>query len=157
MTTLELVLRQIDQAFDRKSWHGTNLRGALRGITAKQAAWRPAPSRHNIWELTLHAAYWKYTVDRRIAGATRGTFPLAGSNFFERPQSKNFSEADWKADVEILLKQHRDLRATIAGLDASRLETATDGKMRILDLAIGIAAHDLYHAGQIQSLKRLQR
>ena len=46
----------IDEAFDKKSWHGPNLRGSLRGVTAQQAAWRPGPDRHNIWELALHAA-----------------------------------------------------------------------------------------------------
>jgi len=54
-----------------------------------------------------------------------------------------------------LVKTHRDLRTAIASLAPARLETELDGKMRILDLVIGIAAHDLYHAGQIQLLKRL--
>ena len=51
------LLELLDEAFDKKSWHGPNLRGAIRGIDAAQAAWRPAGDRHNIWELTLHAAY----------------------------------------------------------------------------------------------------
>ena len=52
-----MLLDSLDEAFDRKSWHGPNLRGAIRGVTAAQAVWRPAGDRHNIWELTLHAAY----------------------------------------------------------------------------------------------------
>ena len=43
-----LLLRAIDEGFDRVAWHGPNLRGSLRGVTAAQAAWRPAPDRHNI-------------------------------------------------------------------------------------------------------------
>ena len=50
----------LDEAFDRRSWHGTNLRGSIRGLPRSTAAWRPAPDRHNIWELVVHAAYWKY-------------------------------------------------------------------------------------------------
>ena len=157
MTTVALVLRQIDQAFDHGSWHGTNLRGSIRGVSASQAAWRPQPDRHDIWELVLHAAYWKYTVLRRIDSRELGSFALAGSNFFHRPESKDFTEAQWKADVKILVETHRDLRACIAGLSEKRLESGTSGKLRILDLVIGIAAHDLYHAGQIQALKRMQR
>ncbi|HEX6433553.1 MAG TPA: hypothetical protein VFZ87_04905, partial [Gemmatimonadales bacterium] len=57
-----MLLEITDQAFDRKSWHGTTLRGALRGLMPEEALWRPGPERHNIWELTLHAAYWKYAV-----------------------------------------------------------------------------------------------
>ena len=63
-----LLLGLIDEAFDKRAWHGTNLRGALRGIDARQASWRPGPGRHNIWELALHAAYWKYAVRRRLTG-----------------------------------------------------------------------------------------
>ena len=65
---IRVVLNLLDEAFDKKSWHGPNLRGSIRGVTAAQAAWRIAPDRHNIWELTLHAAYWKYVVRRRLSG-----------------------------------------------------------------------------------------
>jgi len=68
---VRLLLDLLDEAFDKKSWHGPNLRGSLRGVTPELAAWRPRPRGHNIWELTLHAAYWKYVVRRRITGSRR--------------------------------------------------------------------------------------
>ncbi|MCP4204404.1 MAG: DinB family protein [bacterium] len=151
---LEILLAAIDQAFDKKSWHGTNLRGALRGVTHAQASWRPAPARHNIWELTLHAAYWKYAVRRRLLGEPRGSFPHKGSDWFPRPQGK--SAADWKQDVRLLVETHRSMRNAIAGLRASDLHYVPAGStVSNLELVSGIAAHDLYHAGQIQLLKRL--
>ena len=57
MTITKLLLASIDEAYDARSWHGTNLRGSLRGVTREQAAWRAGESRHNIWELLVHAAY----------------------------------------------------------------------------------------------------
>ncbi len=67
------LLSILDQAYDHRSWHGTNLRGSLRGVSLRKAAWRPGRGRHNIWELVVHAAYWKYAAGRRIAGhAARG-------------------------------------------------------------------------------------
>jgi len=45
-----LLLQVIDQAYDRKSWHGANLRGSIRGVEAATAVWRPGEGRHNIWE-----------------------------------------------------------------------------------------------------------
>lgn len=80
-----MLLELLDEAFEKRSWHGPNLRGVLRGVTAEQAAWRAAPGRHNIWELTVHAAYWKYAVRRRLLGEKRGSFALEGSNWIERP------------------------------------------------------------------------
>jgi hypothetical protein len=62
---IQLLLQMVDQAFHQHSWHGTTLRGSLRGLSIEQALWRPGSERHNIWELILHTAYWKYIVRRR--------------------------------------------------------------------------------------------
>lgn len=79
------LLASLDEAFNRRSWHGTNLRGALRRVDLKTAAKRPQPGRHNIWELVVHAAYWKYDVRRRLKGEKPGGFALEGANFWTRP------------------------------------------------------------------------
>jgi len=105
---LALLLDGLEEAFHKKSWHGPNLRNALRGVTAKEAAWRPGKERHNIWELALHAAYWKYVVRRKLAGDKRGLFVLKGSNFFPRPEvSSAPSETAWRNDIAILETEHR--------------------------------------------------
>jgi uncharacterized damage-inducible protein DinB len=145
--TISLLLEILDHGYDKKAWHGPNLRGALRGISAKAAAWRPAPGRHNIWELLLHAAYWKYAARRRLRGEKRGSFPIAGSNWFA--SGGRSGEKAWKKDRDLLEREHQQLRATIAGLRKS--------KKRLPDaMLFGVAFHDVYHAGQIQLLKRLQ-
>lgn len=145
-----MLLELIDEAFEKRAWHGPNLRGVLRGVTAEEAAWRPAPGRHNIWELTVHAAYWKYAVRRRITGAKRGSFTLDGSNWFARPDG-DASEAAWKRDVALLVSEHKQLRAVVA--DYLR-DTRKPAEKYLFQIR-GIAMHDLYHAGQIQILKRL--
>jgi hypothetical protein len=151
--SIDQLLQIIDQAYNRKSWHGTNLRGSLRGISAEQAAWRPAPDRHNIWEIALHAAYWKYTVRRRLLEETRGSFPLKGSNWFMRPVDK--SEAAWKEDLGLLDQVHLSMREVVAAFPSDQLYMTPKGKKTSnFGLISGIAAHDLYHAGQIQLLKR---
>jgi hypothetical protein len=145
-----MLLDGMDEAFDRKSWHGPNLRGAIRGVTAVQAAWRPTGDRHNIWELTLHAAYWKYVVRRKILREKRGSFVLAGSNFFERPKSGwAAAERAWKEDIAILEAEHGKLRDTVAQLPARAFTPP------MCHLIRGAAAHDLYHAGQIRLLRRM--
>jgi hypothetical protein len=149
------LLQSIDEAFDRRSWHGTNLRGAIRGLDARRAAWRPGRGRHNVFELVLHAAYWKYAARRRLTGEKRGSFALAGSNWFPSPARP--TEGEWKGAVAMLADEHRRLRAVIAGLGAADLlRVAKGGRASNGGLVRGIVAHDLYHAGQIQLLKRLQ-
>lgn len=153
---VEQLLAILDTAYDRRSWHGTNLRGSVRGLTARQAAWRPDPKRHNIWELVVHAAYWKYTALRRLTGATRGSFPIKGSNWFAR--GDRVDDRAWRSDVALLDQMHRALREAVAHLGPADLEHTPGGsKVSNFALLSGIAAHDLYHAGQIQLLKRLQK
>jgi hypothetical protein len=151
------LLEMLDQAFDHRAWHGTNLRAAVRRVTANEAAWRPGKGRHNIWELTVHAAYWKYAVRRRILGGKRGSFVYKGSNWFVRPEGAS-TEAAWKADVALLLEMHHALRAAVAGLSSRDLRRKQRGSpFEIRAVVVGIASHDLYHTGQIQLIKRLMR
>lgn len=146
-----LLLDLLAEAFDRKSWHGTNLRGSIRGLSAGEAAWRPAPGRHDAWEIAVHAAYWKYVVRRRLTGEKRGSFPRKGSNFFPTPEPP--SAPAWAADVALLVEQHRLLVDAVA---SGAVPAEGPARAKALHLVRGAAAHDLYHAGQIQLLKRLR-
>src|SRR5262249_48805926 len=146
----ELLLNVLEEGYSKKAWHGPNLKQALKGVTAKEAAWRPARGRHNIWEEALHAAYWKYDVRRTLEGGTRGSFVLKGSNFFARPEKEQATEAAWKADKEILENEHERLREAVN----KALKNGRENK--VARLIYGVAFHDIYHAGQIRLLRRLQ-
>jgi hypothetical protein len=153
----DLLLAIIDQAYNRTSWHGTNLRGSIRRVGVEQAVWRPKPNRHNIWEIVVHAAYWKYAAARRFTSGARGSFGLKGSNWFRRPLDRaNATERAWREDVALLDETHDTLREAVARLSPEDLTRTPPGK-KVSNFALlsGIAAHDLYHAGQVQLLKRL--
>jgi DinB superfamily len=155
MTAREMLVAAIDEAFDRPSWHGTNLRGSIRGLDPAAVVWRPARDRHNIWELVVHAAYWKYTVRRRLTEEKRGSFALVGSNWFERPNQ--FDAAQWRADRDLLDGEHHRLREAVAAVPEARLnEVPRRSRFTLAGLIRGVAAHDLYHAGQVQLLKKLR-
>ena len=152
---LDELLFLIEQSYNKKDWHGTNLRGSIRGLSAREAAWRPGTSRHNIWEIMVHCAYWKYVVRRRILGEKRGSFPLKGSNWFQR--SADLSEQAWREDIKLLESCHRSLLDAVSQLNPGELSSSPAGsKVSNLAIIVGIASHDVYHAGQIQLLKRLQ-
>jgi hypothetical protein len=145
----------LDEAFDTRAWHGTNLRGSIRGLTAAAAAWRPEPQRHNVWELVVHAAYWKYVVRRRLTGEKRGSFALQGSNWFQRPLGSG-TDRELAADIRLLVREHDLLREVVAGMSDRELARPA-GQWTKGGLIRGAASHDLYHAGQIQILKRLRK
>jgi len=153
--TIRSLLRALEEAYDHRAWHGTNLRGSLRRLSPAQALWRPAAGRHNIWEEVLHAAYWKYALRKRLICGKRGQFPLKGSNWFASPKSADPRE--WKQALALLQQTHDSLLQSVAQFPAARLHRPVHGPFPAFDAILGIAFHDIYHAGQIQLLKRLQK
>ena len=155
MDTVKLwLLGLLDEAFAGPAWHGPSLSSAVRGLSAEQAAWRPAPGRHSAWEMVLHCAYWKHRVHERVAPGTAAPFPRTGKNWPDLPEE--ISTSRWKADVALLKRVHAELRAAVAALPPEILEQpAPRQKQTRLRNIAGICYHDIYHAGQIRLLRKL--
>lgn len=154
---MKILLQAIEEGYSKKAWHGTNLRGSIRGLAAKDALWRPGKNRHNIWEIVVHCAYWKYIVRRRILEEKRGSFPVEGSNWFIRPIGR-IDEKEWKQDIKLLDDMHKLLVTAIKTIKSSNLSNKPHGsKVDNRAIITGIAMHDVYHAGQIQVIKRMMR
>ncbi len=151
---VQVLLALLDEAYEGDSWHGPTLGASIRRVKSEEASWRPSPSARNVWEITLHSAYWKYAVARRFTGEKRGAFPRKGSNWFTRPS--NDSAESWTEDVKLLDEIHRRLRSCVESLNSADLDSAPPGSS-VTNGAIlrGIALHDVYHAGQIQTLRQM--
>ncbi len=150
-----LLLRLIDEAFDKTAWHGPNLRGSIRRVSAAEAVWRPRPGRRNIVEIVVHCAYWKYAVRRRLRGDKRGSFPLKGSNWFALPTS--LTRQQWLAYVALLDDEHLALRDAIATASLSQLSVTVGNRREPVAHVYGVAMHDTYHAGQVRTIKALYK
>jgi uncharacterized damage-inducible protein DinB len=153
---IALLVEAIQPRSGRQGWHGgpTPI-GAVRGVTAEQARWKPAPRRKSIWVLTLHIAYWKYAVRRLLDGSERGAFPRRPSNWPELPEQAD--ERSWAADVALLRAEHERLVQAASAVDPTLLSRRppTSRRWTYGELMVGVAMHDAYHTGQIQLLKRL--
>src|SRR6185503_84833 len=149
-----LLLFYLDQAFGRRGWHGPTLSALVRNVGVAEAMWRPSPGRHSVWELVLHAAFWKNTVRRRITGDGSVRFPRSPANWPKTPEGP--TARAWLDDVELLKAEHRKLVRTVSQFPAARLFRKV-GTTRFIpaDQIAGIAAHDLYHAGQIAMIRKL--
>ena len=152
---IQLLTQIVDHAFQRKSWHGTTLKGSIRGLTVAKAIWRPRSDRHNIWELVLHTAYWKYIVRRRLTRDKTLSLPRKPSNWPALPEQATARLL--QEDVALLQSEHDLLIAAISEFPPSQLHRrAPECQWTYVEHIHGIAAHDLYHAGQIQLLKKLR-
>ena len=142
------LLATLDYAFDKSSWHGPNLCNAIYRVKAQEAAWTP-PGRKSVWQQVLHAAFWKQRVLNRVGNTPRVRFPRKGSNWPMVPET--IGEEAWQADCDLLRDIHKRLRAAVAASDEKKLTPST---VRMIH---GAALHDIYHAGQINLIKRMRQ
>ncbi|HKK45856.1 MAG TPA: DinB family protein [Balneolaceae bacterium] len=153
--SLESIFEVLDPPRGFSPWHGgPTLMGALRGVDALQAAWKPAPDRHSIWELALHIAYWNYSVRRHFDPAVPKGFTRSPSNF---PQNPDTSDKAWKEDLSLITEEHNKLVLTLKAFPENRLNEKINNseKWTYAQLLTGIVVHDSYHIAQIQLMKRL--
>lgn len=146
----------IDSAFTGKGWQGATLTGSVRGLILKEALWRPGKNRKCIWEHLLHCAYWKHAVVRALTGEEPPPLDRSPSNW-PKPPARPTLKA-WREDLALLKRIHTMLQRAVDRIDPKDYpKTIPNRKNRYGVLIAGIAAHDLYHVGQIQLIKRLAR
>jgi len=153
---LHLLSWNLQPARGQRNWHGgPSPVTALRGVDADQAMWRPGARRKSIWALALHIAYWKYTVLRHLETELIQRFPRSPSNWPAPPATPD--GAAWNRDVTLLKEQHERLVGAVEKLSTSDLDRIPPAGRRWTygELVLGIAAHDAYHTGQIQLMKKL--
>jgi uncharacterized damage-inducible protein DinB len=154
MSEAARIADQLRRAFDGEAWHGDSVFEILKGVTAAQAAARPIPHAHTIWELVLHIAAWDGAVLRRLGGVA-----LELSNAENFPPVTDTSEAAWRAALAQVRRVHEELVAAVAALPDSRLSDLVPGKegahYKLYYMLHGVVQHELYHAGQIALLKKM--
>jgi hypothetical protein len=68
------------------------------------------------------------------------------------------TEKAWREDIHLLDEMHHSMCEAIVFLKPSDFNRKLAGsKFSIASIISGIACHDVYHAGQIQLLKRLMK
>jgi len=150
------LLDQLESVYHGKAWHGPTLRGSLRGLKAQEAGGTLAKSGHSIADIALHCAYWKYSVRRRLQNSKRGAFAWNGSNWFKLPRP--LTEVLWSKILHTLDEEHEALRLAVESFPESQLGRIRLGsKYSYYQLIQGIAAHDVFHAGQVRLLKGKKR
>ncbi len=133
------------------SWHGPSVTDALAGVTAARAARQPMPQAHSIWELVLHMTTWREEVCRYFEEGRYG--PVSDERNF--PQVGDVSDEAWKEAVDRLQQSQQRLVANLQELSEEDLgRQVEDNDCDCYLLLHGIIHHDLYHAGQINLLKK---
>jgi uncharacterized damage-inducible protein DinB len=154
----ERIVDQLQRAYDGNAWYGPPLRGLLADLTAAEAAKRPLPAAHSVWEIVLHLSGWVETIRIRLATGrpeqpAEGDWPAAGAT----------DEAAWARARNTLEERHAALVRAVAALDDAQLAACIGGAHEpsggesAYTTLHGLVQHNAYHAGQIAMLKRALR
>ncbi len=151
MGEVQRIDDQLKRTFERDAWHGPALREVLEGVTAKQAAARPIPGAHTIWELVHHIAAWEEVVTQRLGGEPWMEYPTEK----DWPPVLDEQPASWDDALGRLANARSQLRETVGAASEARLaETVPNADYTFYVLVHGVIQHGLYHAGQITVLKK---
>ena len=135
--------RILEEGYGPGAWHGPDLKAAVADVPADTAFRRPGPGRHNIAEIVLHHTWFVRSVVSQLTGRAPEPFLVKGEDWFELGEGKGPS---WPAIRRALEAYQQQLAGAIDS-------TLPEGER--FDLIMGITCHAVYHAGQIQLVKRL--
>ena len=148
-----VMARVLEEGYGPGAWHGPDLKAALADVSAEEAFWRPAAGRHSIAEIALHHAYCARSVRGQLSGKAPEPFVLEGEDWFAL--SRPGAPLDWKKVQAVVESEQGRVAAVLAEIAAGRVKSPI-GDVERFDLVLGLACHAVYHAGQVQLLKRLR-
>jgi DinB family protein len=147
----QLEERLLREAYGEGAWHGPDLKAALSDVDPDAAFRRPAPGRHNIAEIALHHAYYVHGVRAKLTDDDVEPFVLEGDDWFALPDSPALS---WQKVRDVVQLEQERLARMVGDIRAGRSRSPLS-ESEHFDLVLGITCHAVYHAGQIQLIKRL--
>jgi DinB superfamily len=149
MTPKGLESRVLNEGYGPGAWHGPDLKAALADVTSDLAFWRPSNGRHNIAEIALHHAFCARAVRGQLSGTPLEPFVLDGEDWFALPDE---SVLPWSKILAAVESEQQRLAASVADI-GQRASPMADAER--FNLVLGITCHAVYHAGQVQLIKRL--
>ncbi len=147
-----LESRVLREGYGPGAWHGADLKAALADVTPALAFWRPGAGRHNIAEVALHHAYCTRAVRAQLSGKPAEPFVVEGDDWFDLTDDTPLS---WPTVHATVTSEHDRLAALAGEIEARKVVSPLSDEER-LNVVLGITCHAIYHAGQIQLLKRLR-
>ena len=154
MTETKFIADQLRKAFEGDAWHGPSVRDVLDGVSAEQAAAKPVPDAHSIWELALHIAAWVEHSRHAIEGKP---LPLELDTPDDWPRVSGTDLAAWKQTHHQVFESGKMLVKAIEKFPPERLTDIVPGRSYDFhQLFHGIVDHTIYHAGQIALLKKIK-
>ena len=149
MNEAEFLVDQLRTTFNGDSWHGPNLVKTLKGIDLFDAGSRYLEDRHTIWELANHITYWIEEVYKSVKGVT--SLNHEGNDWPEMGATEDeWARASSRLEEAVKVLAHELGAWTDEGLS----KTVPGSNFTFKQMVHGLIQHNLYHAGQINVMKK---
>ena len=145
---VQALIAHFDSVFEGPNGDYPALLETLVGLTAEQAAWKPALNRNSIWQIVDHLTASKVW---QIEVLEKGQADIAA---WTQPAD---DESAWQVAVTQLKDTHARQKVILGQLSEKDLLTVPASEWKTqLELLLSSAAHEAHHGGQIDYLKSLQ-
>jgi uncharacterized damage-inducible protein DinB len=154
----KLISGQLSACYDKKDWF-IPLRTSLKGISVKEAAWKPSENSNSIFELINHLIYWNGRFLKRFKGIDPGPAGIKSNDDTFGKQGETLTAAKLKSRIKALDGVMKELRNHIEKSNDQKLESPVSDKIKYKWYAVllNINAHNAYHTGQIVLLRKVQK
>lgn len=155
MSSSEVIADRLRRTLVGPMWHGDAVNQLLFGVSAADAARRPVPGAHNIWELVLHMTAWANIARDRLS-LKKLPEPTTAQDW--PPMNAGTSIEAWSDAQMRLTESYEALAQKAEDLDEATLDAIVPGHdYPVREMLIGVVEHGAYHGGQIGLLKRALR
>jgi uncharacterized damage-inducible protein DinB len=143
------LIAHFDSIFEGPNGDYPAVLQSLAGVTAEQAAWKPAPGHNSIWQIVEHLTasnVWQI----QMLDLGQAELPV-----WKEPKG---GAAAWLGALRELRETHAHLTEALGRLTDKELLTipVPETKETQLELLLSMAAHEAHHSGQIDYLKGMQ-
>ncbi|WP_299458119.1 DinB family protein [uncultured Microscilla sp.] len=155
---MNIEIQRIKHAFKMECngspWHGTSLRGLLKGVDYLQARQRIFPGTHSIWELVQHIYNWREFVVKKMEGDSE--FDIELNTIHDWANIQVSTEESWQKLLSQLADNQQTIVEILGGWLDDQLDDQVPGKdYTYYTLLHGMIKHDIYHAGQIAMTRKM--
>ena len=135
----DILVRMWTEAWKEGIWY-TPWASAVDGLSARQAAWKPDPDRHSIWQIVTHIMFWQEYTLRMLAG--------------DKTPQEEVDRRNWEEPVDVSERAWVETRTAFA--ESYRKILAAMQTSETLDRLVYHLPHESYHIGQIMYVRALQ-
>lgn len=149
ISPVKAYIRDLDSFFYSGNNWQPSLLELLKEITAKDASWRPAKGRNNIYELLMHSNFWKKAVICHLRENPMSREQLKKGNWIRT--KKQVTSEQWNDCLAETETVHEELKAEILRHGKKLHDISSD----VSNYSREVICHEAYHAGQIGIIRAM--